>query len=432
MKISKTLGKLRRKIRMNFKMMGWRALLGFRIRKWKNYGNRAPRFGRTQIRYRKMKNVLSGSFSPFYYIYMSEYKIDDKYAFVLAALVAAVSVIMGLFQKNIVMDTVVYVLSFGSFLCNYAIIRVLYKAHRRNCFRESTGWVLETKYDAKWAREIRSWKGYKEYIQNQAKAGKMSEEALKKYEDTMNKFSGDWFNSLNNLDLYPMIILSYFFEIYTHFLLAFIMPDLPTKIAAGFLFTWLIIFYKTVYNFTECRLSTIIRHNASLQWIAIAAGSLLSLQTKIDVTVFYDERIILFMVIIGMLRYLVSKNFRAFFAEQRRTIKNRAPQIDFYMLRYQFGVHLTKLGEPTPAERWVKQWEREKRAKEAEDRRKVEEQNRRRYEENMRRYEEEKKELERLEKLVVKHEGLTDEKEVRERALEIAGQMENDRASIKR
>ena len=465
--------------------------------------------------------VKKSSFSPFYYTYMMEYEYTLGFTSnVVCTVVAiiAVCMIIGLVRGNIVVDTLVWSLAIGSFLCNCRMFSVLDRGHKTGYFRESTGCVLQYDYGNgsdqgifKDAVRMHSWKEFEQYTEKkyvekygfkpptrQQCTQELFEQYIKervkkhgfdmkrtfelfRYRNALEESGGYWFNSLDDLALYPMIALSQFFEIYTPFLLAVVVPGVVFKIIAGLLFLGLIILYKASNNFMEWTASEVIVYNSLYQVIAFALGIVLSVQPLINVSVFDNPYILGTGIAIGVLRYALDRKYRDFFAQQKAASRDKTSPIGVHMLERtmnnwggwgrMFNDSEIYLAMKDEWEKWAEKCERKWETKEERERRleeekkRAEEEKKRRekekFERSMRiiRAEDEKternrkllkeweetarreKEQKKLQEKILQGDAdkLTEEEKIRRKELEskqsevkVPDHMQNDRASVRR
>lgn len=471
-----------------------------------------------KLRYILMKK---SSFSPFYYTYMMEYEYTlDFTANVVYTVFAiiAVCMIIGLVRGNIVMDTLVWSLALGSFLCNCRMFRVLDKGHKTGYFRESTGCVLQYDYGNgsdhgifKDAVRMHSWKEFEQYVEKQyvEKYGfkpptrqqctqELFEQYIKervkkhgfdmkrtfelfRYRKALEENGGYWFNSLDDLALYPMIALSQFFEIYTPFLLAVVVPGVVFKIIAGLLFIGLLIFYKASNNFMEWTASQVIGYNSLYPVIAFVLGIVLSVQPLIKVSAFDNPCIVGVGIAIGVLRYALDRKYRDFFAQQKAASRDKTSPIGVHMLERtmnnwsgwgrMFNDSEAYLAMKDEWEKWAEKCERKWETKEEREKR-LEEEKKRKEEEEKKREKERRersmklarerakqderdkklleewrenarkeKERKKLEEKILRGDvdKLTEEEKIRKKELvskqsevKVPDHMQNDRASIRR
>lgn len=247
----------------------------------------------------KYKIMKESSFSPLYYLYMSYYSSGKILGNILAFLLVATSIVIGFFTKNIVIDTIVYSISFGSYIFNYLVLKIFYNGHRTGCFTEGTS---------------------NEYLYS-----------FKKYIGTIT-------------------ILSRFFEVYTPFIITFLVPNIFSKICLGLAFIAFTIFYKVSNNFCENKVSSIVKNNVTFPLIFLAIGTFASTQNFVNIKI-YDNIILIFLcIIMGILKNILNKSLQDFLNTEKKAIKDPTKKIDIYSLTYLFNVNIRKLGEKTASQ----------------------------------------------------------------------------------
>lgn len=347
----------------------------------------------------KYKLMKDSSFSPLYYLYISYYSMGRNLGNILVFLLLSTSVIIGLLTKNYIIDTVVYAISFGSYVFNLLVLKTLYNGHKIGRFTEGSSF---------------------EYFYS-----------FKKY-------------------IGPITILSRFFEIYTPLIIALITPTIFSKICLGLAFIAFNIGTKISNNFMENKKSSIIKKNIGISLLMLSLGIILSVQTIIKIKL-YDNLILLFLCfIMGLLKNLLNKSLQHFITNERKAFKDEKKSIDIYYLANIFNVGIRKLGEKTTKE--IEEEKAEKRKKQQMNKeeyrkhlQKMEEDATKQYLEKRKRDEEAKQRLEDFEKQkelhrkVMKGKNLTKEEERLSKKLEskldnveVNENMRNDRASIRR
>ena len=247
----------------------------------------------------KYKVMKDSSLSPLFYLYISYYSMGRNLGNILAFLLLSTSLIIGMLTKSYVIDTVVYMISFGSYIFNILVLKTLYNGHKSGHFTEGSSF---------------------EYFYS-----------FKKY-------------------IGPITILARFFEVYTPLLIAFVTPTIFSKICLGLAFIAFNVGTKVSNNFMENKKSSIVKKNLPIPTVMLILGTVLSSQTIVEINL-YDNIILLFLcLIMGLLKNILNKSLQHFLSAEKKALKDDKKVIDIYHLANMFGVNIRKLGEKTNKE----------------------------------------------------------------------------------
>ncbi len=242
---------------------------------------------------RVYKEVKNGSFTPIYYLYISNYKMGRILGDVLVFLVIVSSLIMGKITNNYIIDTYCFALSIGSLIYNYRVIKMLYIGTNTGYFREG--------------------------------------------------ISDEYFHTLKRL-LGPMTMLSRFAEVYSIFAVAIFFNNIILKITASILIIAAISAYKIKFNFVNNKPVSVVIYNSIAQIIVLA----LSFGLKVfitDIALNLNIILILILVLCGILKYTLDKSLRKVFVDEYDNFNKKNIEIDIMKIRDIFGLEITKKNE---------------------------------------------------------------------------------------
>lgn len=216
------------------------------------------------------KTMKGPSLTPIFYLYMGNYTMGRILGTTLTLLVVAASIVMGIISNNIVLDTICYAFSIGSFIYNYMILMLLFKGYNTGYFTEG---IADKHFHA-----------------------------LKKILGTM-------------------IMLSRFVELYTIFLISVASLNLFIKIVLSVLFTAVLVTIKILNNFIENKKSSIIIRNTVVQVIVFTLGIIIS--NNLTYSFYNNITLLLIFFVIGFAIYALDKKLRNFFKAENKNIREK-------------------------------------------------------------------------------------------------------------